>query len=173
MKTGAQLILGILCLCVEVFSREMMTPSLWSPPILVLFVLWLGTRPNNGIGVAWIWFLSILADGFSTSPVGTHMIPYGLIYIITAMLSRKLSLHRGFGAAVLGAGGIMIHLVVMATVTHFTFPEIGMNQRLSTLILPHLLTASLLAPLLFPLFTRLAGAQTDGGSTMNLGSKGI
>ena len=171
MKMFAQYCLGFLALGLEVFTREAMNQSLWAPSFLLFFVLWMGTRPARPAALALLWVMSIFADGFSTSPVGSHMIPFGILYLLAIGLSRKLTINRAFGAAVFGALGGLIYLVVMATLTHFIFPEADMNKRLSALILPHLVIDALLVPILFPIFDRLTRVEQRNETMMSLGPR--
>ena len=77
-------------------------------------------------------------------PVGSHMIPFGILYLLAIGLSRKLTINRAFGAAVFGALGL-----IYSRRDPFHFPEADMNKRLGALILPHLVIDALLVPILF------------------------
>ena len=170
MKYSIQFVLGLALLCIEVFGRELVPGSLWTPPLLLIFILWLGTGVVRVPHVIMIWILSLLADGLSSSPVGTHMLRFGPIHIGTILLSQKLSLNRAFGASVLGALGCVLDLVMIAMITRFAFPDAVLNERISALMMLQLIMGTLIAPLLFPVLDRFGRWQKRSRTTMSIGS---
>lgn len=151
-------IIGLAALSFEVFFRTAFGLDLWSPPLFIIFVLWIAASQNTVAGLLIVTSLGLVADGLSSGPAGAQGLTALVLILLLPLLASRLQLRRGFGALVFGIVGALVSLLLNAVVSRET-GSAEVAARMGELFVPHLLTLAVGAPLLFPLFDRLSKGQ--------------
>ncbi|MEE2787433.1 MAG: hypothetical protein VX589_08850 [Myxococcota bacterium] len=170
MKIIKVFMIGACLLGMDVFLHELAPGNLWCPPLLLFFAVWLGTRQPSLACLLVLWMLTILEDGLSSTPVGTGLARLGTLYLLSGMVAQKLSVQRTFGAVVLGASTCVLDLICWAILARLGFPDMALNEKLSTLMLPRLVLGATCAPVVFWVLDRINGrsASVDRVSGLRL-----
>ncbi len=148
-------LIGLLALVLETFARAAFGLDLWTPPLFIIFVLWLASSSPKSSDLIIVSVLGLLADGLASSPAGAHGLTGLVLLCLLPLLTSRLQLDRGIGAAAFGSVGALVSLLITAVVARETGSS-GVAGRMGALFIPHLVTIAIGSPLLFPLFDRLA-----------------
>ena len=156
MKIVLWFLMGLVCLCLEVFLSMTFGSTPWIPPFWPLFVLWLATHPPKIGALSCILVTGIVGDVLSAAPMGT--VPAGglLLYLVAIQLTGRIQVKTFVGRSTLGAlGGVFTVLISALVIRMGAHQDIG--PRLAELFVPSLTMMALSAPLLLPLFTLIEG----------------
>jgi hypothetical protein len=158
MTVLLSVLLGILTLALETFLGAAFGLDLWTPPLFTVFVLWLASSPIRTSDFIIVASLGLFADGLASSPAGTHGLMGMVLLFLLPLLTSRLQLNRGVGAAAFGVVGALISLVMTAVVARET-GSAGVASRMGELFIPQLVTLGCGAPLLFPVFDALSKSR--------------
>ncbi len=137
--------------------REVFLLDAWTPPLLTILVLWLG-QSNRLLGsVLIISVLGVVADGMAGSPVGLHVVYFVSLVYIATFVAGQVRLRGALGDLVKGLLGGIVALLLMGLVVRLVPSTHIPEGRMGMLLVPWLMTTTILCPLLFPLFESLDG----------------
>ena len=146
---------GIFALCMDLFVREGFSLDAWSSDFLTVVLLWLGTTRTWTQGAVIAVLLGMVADTFSGSPLGMHMIHGLLLFYLSRTVASRV-LFQGFvGRLLLGLVGGLASLFILALVSRMLLADARLADRITHLILPRILVVVACVPFVFPLMNRL------------------
>lgn len=146
---------GLFALCLDLFLRTALDLDAWSPDLLVVIILWLGTARSWIEGALVSAFLGALADGFAGSPLGLHMLHAVLLFYMSRSVANRV-LFQGFpGRMLLGLAGGLTSLAVLALISRIFLGDTPLSARLGSLVVPRVLIAVIAVPLVFPVMDRI------------------
>ena len=147
--------LGLFFLGFEAVLREAFLMDVWTPPLLTILVLWLSQRNPLTSSILMSALLGLIADGMAGCPTGLHVIYFVILIYISAFVGRQVRLRGVLGDLVNGLLGGVVALLLMGLVVRLVPSTHVPEGRMGALLVPWLLTACVLCPLMFPLFERL------------------
>ena len=161
MRGLLPLLFGIGALCASQFLAVAFGLDAWNPDLLALVIIWLGTarglQPSSAVIAA---VLGMLADGFSGSPLGLHMLQNVLLLYVTIGLGNRVRFQGIFGWTLLGVVGALSNLVILVVLGRLFLSGTLFGERVGDLLLPRVGAVVLCAPIVFPLLFRLDGLVT-------------
>jgi cell shape-determining protein MreD len=156
MSTFFPLVFGIAALCTSQFLAVAFDLDAWNPDLLALVMIWLGTarglRPSSAVFAV---ILGALADGFSGSPLGLHMVQSVLLLYVSIGLGNRVRFQGVFGWTLLGAIGALVNLVILVAVARLFLGGTLLGERIAAVLLPRVGAVVLCAPLVLPVLSRL------------------
>lgn len=164
MSVIVPLVLALLLLCLQTFTSVAFGLDAWTPNFVLVLVVYLGTARNWTVGAMLCAAVGLLADGFTSSPVGVHMLHSILTFYGIAWLSVRVRFTGLLGRALLGLISGIFSLALFAAIGRIFLGDTQLAARIGALFLPRVVLMILLIPLLMPLLERVDGffARFDG-----------
>ena len=155
MRLLMPLLLGLLALCAELFLREAFSLEAWAPDFVAVLILWLGARYSLIVGAMTAAMLGIMADGFSGSPLGLHMLQCVLVFHAAALISMQIRFQGPMGLFLFGVAGGILNVVVLVVIGRIFLGETVLADRVAQLMVPRTVVVVLCVPLAFPILDLL------------------
>lgn len=155
MRSLPVVVLGLLALCLDLFVREAWALDAFTPNLLVVLLLWLGTSRGWTEGALLAAVLGLLHDGFAGSPVGTHVLHAVLLFYLSRALASRVRFQGFLGRVPLGVIGALASLFLMVVIGRLFLGDTALPARIVELLFPRLVAVLIAVPLVFPLLDRI------------------
>jgi rod shape-determining protein MreD len=155
MRFLTLLVLGLGALCVDLFVREAWGLDAFSPNLLVVVLLWLGTCRDWTEGALTAAVLGFLNDAFAGSPPGLYLLHAILLFYLSRAIAGRVRFQGLLGRLPLGIAGALASLFILVLIGRVFLGDTAFPDRIVELLLPRLVGVLLGVPLLFPILDRL------------------
>lgn len=157
MRVVLAFVLGVFALSLQAFLRVGFNLDAWAPDLLTVTLLWMGTTYSVGSGALVAALLGVVADGFSGSPLGFHMLHGLLVFHLALILSIQVRFQGRLGWFLYGAAGAVVSVVLLVAISRIFLSGTLLAERVGQLMVPRVFGVVVAVPLLFPLLDRLLG----------------
>ncbi len=151
------LIIGLLALLSEAFLRSAFAADAWTPPFLILFMVWLGSRGAMYQAVLLAVILGLLADGFAGAPVGIYPLQSLFVVYASSFFTERIQLRGMLHSSLLGFLGGIAALLTLGMLGRGLLGEAQLGSRISDLLVPLTVMTATLAPPMFAVLDRWDG----------------
>lgn len=144
------LVFALLFLVIENTLLHLFFPSLLIPDVILIMVFYLGFNNRSTLGVLTAFSLGYLTDVFSAGLIGVSSFTLVVVFTITFMLARLLSLN----SMLIKIGGTIFMSILKGILTYLIFRFLNQNIPFY-IIFPAAISTGITSPFIFALLKKV------------------